>query len=269
MNVHVPQSLESQAELKYLSAVQFNMISPQSSKPNMCVVQDSLLGSYQMTKGTKKLSKSQFFNMALKLPQAPWSKYEKTSDGMMGTGEIMNGIQHIRKVLKELGKKVQSFNGMGIISLFLPRNFIYNKKNDKNPNEPNVKIWKGVMYEGTIDKNIIGATHNSIQHLIHKEYNSQSAAHFLNCIQFVANEFLLIQGFTIGLGDCLIPKTITDGATKEEEIADIVKKCYLEAEGVKQTTMHKGIREVRINASLSKAKDIGLRIAKRGTGRIK
>ena len=42
----------------------------------------------------------------------------------------------------------------------------------------------------------------------------------------------------------------------------LLKKCYIEAEGIKTTTAHPGIRELRINASLSKAKDIGLRIAK-------
>ena len=36
----------------------------------------------------------------------------------------------------------------------------------------------------------------------------------------------------------------------------------MEAEGVKETTVHPNIREVRINAALNKAKDIGLRIAK-------
>ena len=54
MNIHVPQSLESQAEMKYLSAAQWNMISPQSSKPNMAIVQDSLVGAYRMTQNLNK-----------------------------------------------------------------------------------------------------------------------------------------------------------------------------------------------------------------------
>ena len=57
MNIHVPQSLESQTEMKYLSAAQWNMISPQSSKPNMAIVQDSLLGAYRMTRNSVKLTK--------------------------------------------------------------------------------------------------------------------------------------------------------------------------------------------------------------------
>ena len=57
MNIHVPQTLESQAELKDISAAQWNIISAQSSKPNIAIVQDSLLGSYRMTLGIQKITK--------------------------------------------------------------------------------------------------------------------------------------------------------------------------------------------------------------------
>jgi len=119
MNIHVPQSLESQAEMKYLSAAQCNMISPQSSKPNMAIVQDSLLGAYRMTRHKQKLSKDQFFKIAMTLPSAPWSI---TKNNVMTPNEILDRIQHIRHMLKDKGKKVQCFNGHGLISLFLPKN---------------------------------------------------------------------------------------------------------------------------------------------------
>ena len=265
MNIHVPQSLEAQAELRMLSAAQWNIISAQSSKPNMAIVQDSLLGAYRMTQGTKKLTKGQFFDIAMKIPRAPYSEHksEESEEGMMSAKEIMDRIQHIRKVLKEKGKKVQCYNGKGLISLFLPDDLIYEKTNDKDPNEPTVKIWRGVMYEGTLDKTVLGSSHNALHQVIHKEYGSEAAAHFIDCIQFSTNNYLLVDGFSVGLGDCLISQDVNEeGITKEDEIRDAVSKCYIEAEGIKQTTQHEGIREIRINAAMNKAKDIGLRIAK-------
>ena len=264
MNIHVPQSLEAQVELKYLSIVQSNLISHQSSKPNIAIVQDSLLGAYRMTKGNNKITKGQFFNIAMKLYCPPWSEYKSFStDGMMSTEEIMDKIQHIRRILKEKGKRIQCFNGHGIISLFLPKDFIYEKRNDKNPDQPIVKIWRGVFYEGTLDKSIIGSAHNAIHSILNKEYGTETASHFIDSIQFVTNEYLLINGFTIGLKDCLISQHTNDnGITKEDEIRDAIQKCYIEAEFIKKSTSHPNIREIRINASLGKAKDIGLRIAK-------
>lgn len=264
MNIHIPQSLEAQAELKMLSAAQYNIISAQSSKPNMAIVQDSLLGAYKMTKNSIKLTKAEFFDIGIKLTRAPWSKHSSVSkNGMMTPSEILDKIQHIRRVLKEKGKKIQCFNGKGIISLFLPEDFIYEKYNNKDVDEPCVKIYCGVLYEGVFDKNIIGPSHNAIHQVLNKEYGPESAAHFIDCIQFATNNYLLIDGFTVGLGDCLISnEKNADGVSKEEEIKDIVKKCYIEADNIKETTHHSNIREIRINAVMNKAKDIGLRIAK-------
>jgi len=242
MNIHVPQSIESQAELEMLSATQWHIISPQSSKPNMSIVQDSLLGSYRMTQGVKKITKSQFFNLIGKLDMKE---------------NPLTRIQHIRRILKEKGKKVQCFNGKGLISMFLPKDLIYEKANDGDPKEPVLKIWRGVLYEGTLNKVILGASHNSLIQVINKEYGAAASAHFIDCVQFISNGWLMIEGFTVGLGDCLVTST-----EKQQEIHDVIQKCYIEAEGLKSTTTHPNIREMRINASLNKAKDIGLRIAK-------
>jgi DNA-directed RNA polymerase beta' subunit len=242
MNIHAPQSIEAMAELKMLSAAQWNLISAQSSKPNMAIVQDSLLGAYRMTLGEQKITKSQFFNISEKLDLED---------------SFTDRVDHIRSVLKEKGKKTNVFTGKGLISLFLPKDLFYEKKNDANTEEPYIRIFKGVLYEGTLDKSILGSSYNSLIQIIHKEYSAAKAAHFIDCIQFVTNEWNLIKLFTVGLGDCLV-----SSSDKQEEINDVIKKCYIEAEGIKTTTNHDGIREMRVNAVLGKAKDIGLRIAK-------
>jgi len=243
MNIHVASSLEAMTELKYLSASKWMLISPQSSKPNMCIVQDSLLGAYKMTLGIHKVTKEQFFNISLKTE--------------LSVKEIQNKIQLIRKVFKEKGKKVQCFHGKGLISLILPDDLIYEKKNNADPNEPIVKIYRGVLYEGTLDKNTVGAVSNSLIQVIFKEYGPDRTASFIDGIQFVTNAWLLVAGFSVGLADCMVKNQ-----EKVQEIQDVIQKCYLEAEQVKTTTTHPGIKEVRIMAALGKAKDMGLKIAK-------
>jgi len=44
MNMHVPQSYETMAEIKEIMAVPRQIVSPQANKPVMGIVQDSLLG---------------------------------------------------------------------------------------------------------------------------------------------------------------------------------------------------------------------------------
>lgn len=243
MNIHVPCSTESEAELRLLSASKYKIISAQNSKPSMCIVQDSLLGAYIMTLHNTPIKKEQFFNIAL-------------SSGI-SLEKITKKMNMIRKVMKAKGKKAQCFHGKGLVSLILPNDLIYEKKNNINPDEPIVKIYRGVLYEGTLDKNTLGSVHNSLIHRIHKEFGPDETTIFIDGIQFITNNWLLHHSFSVGLGDCMV-----SGEDKVQEINDVISKCYIEAEGIKSTTHNPIIREVRITGALSKAKDMGLKIAK-------
>ena len=121
-----------------------------------------------------------------------------------------------------------------------------------------LKIHRGVLYEGAINKSNLGASHNSIIQVLNKEYGPDVAATFVDNIQFVTNGYLEIMGFSVGIADCI--------ATKGHEIEDVIEKCFIEAKEVEENTQHPGIRELRISAALSKAKDVGLRIAKDALG---
>tara|TARA_Y100000389_G_scaffold123759_1_gene121099 strand:- start:655 stop:3420 length:2766 start_codon:yes stop_codon:yes gene_type:complete len=251
MNIHVPQSLESQFELQQLSSVKQNIISYQASKPSIAIVQDSLLGSYLMTKSKNKLTKDQFFNIAMKLEDYKDAK------------SVLKKIQYIRRVLKNNNKKIQCFNAKGLLSLILKKDFCYEKNNKGSLEEPILKIKDGVLLEGVLNKAILGSNHNSLIQVIYKEYGSDEALKFIDGIHFITNNWLLINGFSVGLKDCIVSDKLNEeGVSKSQEIKDVIFKCFIEAEQIKKMTTNENIKELRINASLNKAKDIGLRIAK-------
>ena len=256
MNIHVPQSLESQAELRGLSMAKDHLISAQGSKPIIGIFQDSLVGAYIMSKGFQYMRKDQFFDIAMKVdfPRRPGTKL--TDVEKMSSGYIIKRIKNINIILRKFGKKA-GFSGKGLVSLILPDTFNYERKNNIDSNEPIVKIYKGVFYEGVLDKTILGQTHNSIVQLLMKEYGEDTASCFVDNMQFITNNWLLNNGFGIGLEDCLIKNN-----EQQIKIQDVISKCLLEAEGIKDSTHHVGIREIRINGSLSKARDIGLKISK-------
>jgi len=242
MNIHAPQSLEAICELKYLSSNLEHIISHQTGKPNIVIVQDALLASYLMTKGIKKLTKSQFFDGVCRLEL---------------TDSISDRIQHIRRVLRSKNKKAQAFTGKGLFSMFLPKDFNYEHKNNASTEEPIVKIYKGVLYEGTLTKSNLGSSHQSIIKILHKEYGTSVTSNFIDCVQFIGNYWLTIFGFTIGLSDCLL-----SDYKKEKEISNSIKKYYIEADVLSKINSNNTIKEIRISASLNKAKDVGLKIAK-------
>lgn len=65
MNMHVPQSPETRAEMKNLMMVPLNIVSPQRNKPVIGIVQDTLLGSSLITKRDVFIPKDVFMNICM------------------------------------------------------------------------------------------------------------------------------------------------------------------------------------------------------------
>ena len=246
MNAHAPQSYETESELRLLAAAHEHIISAQESKPIIVITQDSLVASFLMTRRVFNLTRAQFMNISMK-----GERYDGTS--------LWNvkKIKHIERVLRENGKSPNLFNGRGLFSLIFPDNLNYEKKNGAHPQEPVVKIVSGVFLEGAFDKTTLGSAHGSLIQIMNKEYGSKITANFIDNVQFLGSAWLLNHGFSIGLEDCMITSDDSVAAIK-----DTLTQCYTKAEGIEETTQNPGIREVRVTASLSQAKDIGMRIAK-------
>ena len=79
MNMHVPQSYESMAEIKEIMAVQKQILAPQSNKPCMGIVQDSLLGIMLFTLRDTFLEMDRVMNLLM------WIDYT----GMLPTPAII------------------------------------------------------------------------------------------------------------------------------------------------------------------------------------
>jgi DNA-directed RNA polymerase beta' subunit len=246
-NEHAPQSYEAITELKYMPVKQ-RIITPQESKPIITPTQDTLIAMYLMTKDNFPLTKAQFFDLCLQgtlLHKNRSDVYDPVR------------LKKILEIRKKYNKGSQILNSHCLLSLLFPPDFNYEKKNNAHPTEPTVKIVQGVFLEGALDKSTIGSAHYSIIQLLNKEYGPDITINFIDNLQFIGNKVLLIRGFSVGLEDCMI--------TSESSVLAIentLAQCYTKAEGIEETTQNPGIKEIRITAALSQAKDIGMKIAK-------
>ena len=250
MNIHAAQSPEARAEIQYLSKVKHNLITGQTSKMNIVIVQDGVLGAYLMTKAdSRDITRAQFFNAMMRT-----SVLDTCTERMKQIEETL------ARVNKETPGRTRTklLSGRGLISCILPHDFWYKKKLGKEAGEEWLEIEEGVILKGCLSKSSIGSSHNSIPHYLHNEDNPQRCIDFLDDIQFVTNAYLEITSFTVGFRDCL-PKLLDGSARKT--VQDTIYRCFMESDAVVRETRNEAVRESRVNASLGKAKDIGLRIA--------
>ncbi len=173
MNLHIPQTEESQVEAETLMSVPKNMRSPRFSGPIVGAVRDHLTGLYLLTNGDKKLSREEF-------------------------------TQLIRDVDTDIEiPNAQTLSGKEVFSLFLPKDFSIEHKSKTGDT---VVVKNGKLLEGTIDKAAVGAESGKILDKLEKEYGSNFTKQFLFRITRLSIEFLMTQGFTIGISDQDLPK---------------------------------------------------------------
>jgi DNA-directed RNA polymerase II subunit RPB1 len=91
MNLHMPQDEESEAELKNLAAVPFQIISPANNQSIIGIFQDSLLGSYQFTRVGVKFDSRAAMNLLMALQTVNESLFSNI-DGNLSNFQILSQI---------------------------------------------------------------------------------------------------------------------------------------------------------------------------------
>jgi DNA-directed RNA polymerase subunit A' len=245
MNIIVPQNSMVESELINLASVRNHLMSQQNGTPNICIVQDSLVGSYLLTKDHYvQIEKGVFMNMSM------------GGVGPSGSGPLytQQKIDKIIEVLKKFNKDPNPYTGHGLFSLMLPDECFYENKNDKNKDYPTVKIYNGVLYEGTLSKAILGARHNSLLQYLFNRFGDVITQHFINNVQFLMVDWVKHYGFSIGINDTRSNDKL------DEKIKEIINASFTKAESIDYDDEH--ISEVKISGELAGARDSSLKEAK-------
>ncbi|ASZ85077.1 097L [Cherax quadricarinatus iridovirus] len=231
-NLFIEETLEARTELEYLSNAVYNILSHQANKPEMVIVQDSLLGAYKMTESIKHMRKDQFMKC------------------LMHIEHDYNFVDRMKQIRAIRNEKDDEYTAHALFGFLFPDNFHISYDN-------NLEIKYGVVTKGYFDKTTLKGSKRSLIRILCLEYGPYVTAKFIDNIQFMTNGWLEMNPFSIGIQDCLI-----GNPQKKMDIKNTTQKYFLEANNVAKSTDNIYIRESRINCALNKAKDLGLKIAK-------
>lgn len=241
MNLHVPQSEETRAEVSQLCMVPLNIVSPQKNGPLMGIVQDTLCGIYKICRRDVFLNRDQVMNIMMWVPN--W-------DGTIPHPAIL--------------KPRPRWTGKQMISLIIPDgiNKVSLAGGDWSPiSDDGLLVHGGELMFGLLNKKAVGQAQQSLIHIIYNEKGWQRCMEFFNGCQCVVNYWLLHNGFSIGIGD-----TIPDAATiakiaetvrsKKAEVADVTEKAQ---KNTLEPLPGMNIRETfesMVSKSLNSARDV-------------
>ena len=229
MNLHALQTLPAIAEAKELMVTPRLIVSAQSNKPVMGIVQDTLLGAQKMTKRDILIEKWKMMNMVMWMGDV-W-------DGKLPAPAIM-----VRKRSRVPGGKAKMkpyWTGKQLFSMIVPDvSLTLNSSGapdesftaeELHPKDTKVIIDRGELLAGIIDKKTLGKSAGGLVHVIMNDAAPEDARDFLNNVQRVVNYWLHNRGFSIGIADAeadaetmrVIANTIKDAKI---QVADLVQK---------------------------------------------
>jgi len=252
MNLHVPQSLPARAELEMMMLSSRVVVSGQSNRPVMGIVQDSLLAVQKMTKRDVFLERDLVMNILMWVED--WDG-RIPPPSILKPKELWTGKQMLSLILPKINLKSKANNGpaKNAQGRELPNPF--------NAYDNKVTILEGELLEGTIDKKTIGSGMGGLIHTSWLDVGFEVTARFMNQVQVLTNYWVLQSSFSIGVTDAVadletmkqIEMTINKAKKQVEELIRQGQRGQLEVQPGR--TMIESFEQY-VNKVLNTARDL-------------
>jgi len=232
MNAHIPQSYEAEIELAQIAAVPKQIITPRHAKPVIGIVQDTLIGSYRLTQPNVTFNRREFMNMMM------WNKH---FDGRIPDKKRFTGHDVLSKIIPSINMD------MG------------NSRYDEDKVADNfVKIREGQVSQGIFDKAVFSKEGKGIIHSTFKDYGPQETVHFIDCMQNTIEQFLVYNGFSVGISDLIADEYTKRGMddkirARKAEVENIMTQIHLDLFTNNTGKSNKDEFENRVFSALNKA----------------
>jgi len=210
MNLHMPQDVEAEMELKHLAAVPYQIISPANNGSIVGIFQDSLLGAFRFTR----------------------------KDINFTPRDAMNLLMHFKDVnVNELVDKdvITSFD---ILSQIMPpltlkyKNKLFGDDEDFSTSNNVLDIKNGQIYRGQLDKGIFGKGTKGLLQRVVNDFGNMTAAKFIDDLQNIVTNYMRSSAYSVGISDLIANKATSDAIVdkitqKKQDVIDLLHQTQL------------------------------------------
>jgi DNA-directed RNA polymerase II subunit RPB1 len=246
MNLHMPQNVLAETELRLLAAIPYQIISPASNAPIIGIYQDSLLGSFRFTRPNIKLTQRDAMNLLM--------MYSKVDT----------------KAIRDAGSKLNSFDILSQIMAPVTLNYktnMFGDNEDYATSNNVLEIRNGKYIRGQIEKSVLASTSKGILHRTFNDFGNMACSNFIDDLQNVVTEYMKTSSYSVGVSDLVADKTtqnkIIQAITKQKlEVQALIDKVHL---GIFENNMahsNSSEFELQVNNILNKARDESGRVAR-------
>jgi DNA-directed RNA polymerase II subunit RPB1 len=212
MNMHMPQNVLAETELRHLAATPYQMISPSANAPIIGIYQDSLLGAYRFTRPNIKFTPRDAMNLLMMFPKV-------NVNALREAGETISNFDILTQILSPITLKYKT-------KLF------EDGEEDSSTSNNVLEIRNGKYVRGQIEKSVLASTTKGIIHRICNDYGHMQAAQFIDDIQNVVTEYMKSSSFSVGISDLIANKTTQDSiiqviTAQKQEVQSLINRVHL------------------------------------------
>jgi DNA-directed RNA polymerase II subunit RPB1 len=211
MNMHMPQDEEAEAELKNLAAVPYQIISPAKNQSIIGIFQDSLLGSYRLTRPGVSFTPRDAMNLLM--------AYTGINEGLFaGHAERITSFQILSQIMPAFTMKYKT-KGFG--------------ENDDFATSPGVlEIVDGKYLRGQLDKDVLGGGSNGLITRTCNDFGNMAASDFIDNLQNIVTEYMKSSAYSVGISDLIADQSTNEQITqsitsKKKEVKNLIDQTYL------------------------------------------
>ena len=258
MNLHLLQGEEAQAEAEILMKVQENILSPRFGGAIIGGIHDHISGCFLLTKKDRKIPAEDASHILAAI------KYK----GELPDSFVEKGKRYV------YGKDIFSALLPDDLNLEYKAKTCFNCETCKAPECPHnsyVIVKNGVLKQGTIDENSIGAFKGRILDRIIRDHGMDTGREFIDNVTRMAIASITLFGFTTSIEDEDIPdeakRQIEEGLKKAMKKIQGLVKAYEddELESLPGRSLEETL-EMEIMRATGKARDMAGEIAGRHLG---
>ncbi|CAH8628055.1 unnamed protein product [Dicrocoelium dendriticum] len=216
MNGHLPQSHAAQAELELLASVPHHYLGPKDGAPLAGLIQDHVIAAVKLTMRDRFLTYPDYLELVYHALRSLFTLSQCSLEGPPKLLTLKPAIMWPQRLWT--GKQVISTLLINLTPLDMPHlNCTLQGRRTKaelwsgvEPGKPtplsdvDVVVCDGYLVSGILDKSHIGSSSGGLVHCVYESYGPEVAAHLLNGISLMANRFLRLIAFTMGIKDMLL-----------------------------------------------------------------
>jgi DNA-directed RNA polymerase beta' subunit len=211
MNMHMPQDEEAEAELKNLAAVPYQIISPAKNQSIIGIFQDSLLGSYRLTRPGVSFTPRDAMNLLM--------AYGGVNEGLFaGNADRISSFQILSQIMPAFTMKYKT-KGFG--------------ENDDFATSPGVlEIVDGKYLRGQLDKDVLGGGSNGLITRTCNDFGNMAASDFIDNLQNIVTEYMKTSAYSVGISDLIANRSTNEQiaqsiTAKKREVKNLIDQTYL------------------------------------------